>query len=333
VSTLNFNKSCVETTMLHSNLSCSNFEAKAKDKIDLVFDKYIVNSAEELAELNKEVNLRGALVLTGDKKHVGIHKFFFVAQIISKLHEKIRGVFLGERKLDANLCHAMVIVGWDNTWNEKRKMQNNRPTEAHSVMDGVKFNAVDYFTYDDKDVDHLIVYVPKDQALKQEFAKNAELSSKISTIPENRSKFSWKNLLTCLFKKQIVETPTEKMQKSLAYVVTDLLLERKLSKGSNADKARDFFCMEYALTMLQSSIMTKTLSEEDKHSLMFEKGKKLSREDLAMKIYSSIKNKDESAPLAKAYWESRICSQLHAPSVLSSYASSFFDAMSEHKQV
>lgn len=335
MSTLSFNKSSLETTPLHSHLSLpkSNAGVQASDKMDLIFDKYIINSAEELAELNKSGKLTGAFVLTGDKKHVGIHKLFFIAQLISIIHEKIRGIFSGERKLDANLCHAMVVVGWDAKWNEKKQKYNNRPLLAHSIMDGVKFNAVDYFNYDDKDVDHLLVYVPKDQTLRNEFTKNAELSSKISSQPENRSKFSWKNLLTCLFKKQIVQSPTENMQKDVAYAVTDLLLERKLSKSSNENKARAFFCMEYALTMLQSSMMTKALSNEDKKLLLCENGNKLSREELAMKIYSSIKNKDETAPLAKAYWESRICSQLHAPSVLSSYASNFFDTLSELKQV
>lgn len=334
MSASNFIQTSVETTKLYPQLSipASKSAAKTPEKMDLIFDKYVVNSAEEFAELNKAGKLTGALVLTGDKKHVGIHKLFFLAQIISKIHEKIRGLFSGERKLDANLCHAMIVVGWDDKWSEKRQEYNNRPLLAHSVMDGVKFNAVDYFNYDDKDVDHLVVYVPKDQALRQEFIKNAEQSSKISSEPENRSYFSWKNLLTCLFKKQVVETSTEKMQKDVAYAVTDLLLKRKLSKGSNENKTRAFFCMEYALTMLQSSIMTKALSDDDKHSLMFMNGNKLSREQLAMRIFSSIKNKDETAPLAKAYWESRICSQLHAPSVLSSYASNFFDEISELKQ-
>jgi hypothetical protein len=298
-----------------------------------IFDKYVVNNASELEHLNNQGLLKGAIIITGDKKHVGLHKVFCLAQKIKQFFEKIRGIFTSKRNLDTNLCHGMVAVGWDNTWSEKKNANNNRPLLAHSVLDGVKLNAVDYFNNERKDVDHMIVYVPKDPALRDEYAKNAKMSAEISTDKKNRSKFAWGNLLTSIFKRQIYKQPTKLMGKRLAYTVTDLLLERKLSKGSNEKKSRSFYCMEYAIEVLQASVLTNALNAQDKRELMYNGDKILSREEIAKKIYSSLKNGKIDDKLSKAYWESHVCTKMNANGILSSYAANVFDKISEAQPV
>lgn len=115
--------------------------------------------------------MEGALVFTSDSKHVGIHKLFYAAL-------SIRKKFV-DQKIDCNICHAMIVIGWD----EKKR----RPLLAHSVMDGVRINTVDYFKpikycyLNYKTADKLIVYIPTDMLLRKEIAKNAKLSARIST--------------------------------------------------------------------------------------------------------------------------------------------------------
>src|SRR5690349_2003367 len=101
----------------------------------VLFDKYIVHSKEELALLNKKKNLAGAYMITGDTKHIGIHKLFYIGQLIKRFFERH---FLPKKKsLDNNLCHNMICVGWDNS-KDAKGFAKNRPVLAHSVLDGVK---------------------------------------------------------------------------------------------------------------------------------------------------------------------------------------------------
>jgi hypothetical protein len=55
-------------------------ESKVTTVSEKIFDRYVVNSAEELSVLQSKGLIRGAFIITGDTKHVGIHKIFWVVQ-------------------------------------------------------------------------------------------------------------------------------------------------------------------------------------------------------------------------------------------------------------
>lgn len=302
-----------------------------KEKKQL-FDKYEIKSAEQLEKI-KNI-LPGALIITTDSKHIGIHKAFYTMQIIKRTFAKIGGGCKKKKPkpIDPNLCHAMIAIGWDN--------EKNRPVLAHSIMDGVKINAVDYFQpikyfgrkY--KTADGMVVYVPRKECFRKELLKNAELSARISTEKKNRSPFSWGNLLGCIFKKQIYKIPLKTAQEDLAYAVTDLLLKRKLSPGSKENKARALFCIEYAVCILQASILTKALSEQEKNELLGDNDNPSSRLEIAKEIYRRIsqpKNKEDS--ISKAYWKFKICHQVNPKGIISSYAALILNKTSCLKNV
>lgn len=228
-----------------------------------------------------------------------------------------------------NICHAMIVVGWND---EKR-----RPILAHSVMDGVKINSVDYFKpikycgrpY--KTADRLIVYIPRDQKLREEFSQNALLSGKISSEKKNRSPFSYGKMIASIFKRQIHKTPLKTMREDVAYAVTDILMGRKFSPASKSKKTRTFFCTELAVCVLQASILTNALSKEQKEELC---NKHESRNQLAQEIYRLIGDSSQGEhALSKAYWESRICSQINSKSAISAYVSFLFDKFSTVKEL
>lgn len=315
-----------------SNPDYNSEATEASNALTKVFDKYIVKNNDELYQLHTNGLLEGAFVITGDTKHVGIHKLFWIAQKIRCFFESLFGVNKNS-KYDTNICHAMVVTGWDDKYNEKREKNNHRPVLAHSVMDGVKENAVDYFTYDDKDVDYMVVYVPKDKKLRDNLRKNAHTSATISSEKSNRSSFSWGNLLTSMFKKQVHNTPTEMMQKQLAYTITDLLQGNKMGEVGNDKKARKFYCIEYAMQIFQATILTTALNETDQISLLYDGENKLSRDEVAAKILNRLTDHKQDDALANAYWESKICTQLNPNGILSTLAAREFDTVSEDKKI
>jgi len=145
----------------------------------MMFDKYTIRSKAELKSLHAAYSLPGAYMLTGDARHVRIHGYFnFIQKFKHFFHLDI-----GRTTPDYNLCHNMICVGWDDA--------KDRPILSHVVMDGLKLNATCYFTYKDRDVDYLNVYIPRNATLKAELLHNADQTAALSTNLATRSPFSW----------------------------------------------------------------------------------------------------------------------------------------------
>lgn len=277
-----------------------------------------MNSEAELNALQADGKLQGAFAITGDKKHVGIHRIFYVVQkicdFIEPLLAKIRGHHIN---IDTNLCHGMIVVGWDN--------DKQRPLLSHSVLNGVKVNAVNYFTYEDKDVDHMVLFVPKNAELRQEFIENAKRMAKRGDDNTPLCKFSWGHLLKSMFRRQIHKKPSGQMKKELAYALADTLLDTAVMKGSKGEETRSMFCMEFATLMLQVSILTNSLSESEKQSLLALKDRK----KIAKAIKSKMDAQDDNDSLSRAYWQNRVCQEIDASSIMSAYAADIFSRYAE----
>lgn len=328
--------SVLPLTSTHSSIPTACETAIEKSK-PILFEKYVVRNEEDLNKLQSSGKLKGAIVITGDKKHVGIHKIFFIIQkiceIIEPLLEKIRGYPI---KIDANLCHGMIVVGWDNSYNKEKEIQNNRPLLSHSVQKGVKVNAVNYFTYPDQDVDHMVVFIPKEKTLRDELAKNSEQMAKTKQKTKKNGevyrsplcKFSWSKLIGSMFKTQIHKEPSKKMKKELAYALADTLLNENpicSNSGPKGKKPRHMFCMEFATLMLQVSIITSQLTEDEKQKLR-DIG---DRKEIAKEIISKMDKLYESDSLSKAYWSNRSCRTVDASCIMSAYAAHIFSNYSE----
>jgi hypothetical protein len=287
----------------------------------VLFEKHVISNQDQLKELHDSGRLRGAFIITGDMKHVGIHKIFHLVQEVCRAIEHILGLHREkfEFDLNANLCHGMIALGWDEHNPEK-----NRPLLAHSVTNGVKVNAVNYFTYDDHDVDHMVIYIPKDAMLREEYAANAEKAAthKIGKAPA--CKFAWKKLFLSMFRQQVRNKPTSKMGKELAYAVADVLQNRPISSTSSDKKTRSMFCMEFALLMLQVSVLTKAMSEEEKNSYS-----KMSRNKAANEIVAKLAYHDEKDTLSNTYWSSKVCTRIDPTCTMSSYGACILDKISE----
>lgn len=325
------------TPMATSFPECQDESLPIETKL---FTKYVVRSEEELKQLHEEGLLEGAFAITGDSKHKGIHKAFHGAQTVCKVWERISSLFRTKTPLNSDLCHGMIIVGWDNTSEMKDRktketlydndgvtpLLNDRPILAHSVKTGVKTSAINYFTYPDKDVDFISVYVPIDPELQKEIKKNAE-SACTSSEKVKRSSFSWKNLSLAFFNRQKHGNSSKKMRKDLAYLVADLLMEKPISTKSDENQARSMFCMEFALSMVQASVLTKLFTPEEKSA--FVEGK--SREEVAKLIYNKLKKEDTEDSISKTYWETKIIRQIDPRYTLSSYGAAILDQVSEKK--
>ncbi|MCB1111072.1 MAG: hypothetical protein H7A37_07315 [Chlamydiales bacterium] len=301
------------------------------------FDKYTVRSAEALKALQDQGKLRGALVITGDEQQsTTLHKIFYLMQ-------KAKSGISEKDKM--HLCHAMVATGWDTTTEKeypekfslaqritrairqffgfevappkmfKKEYPLGRPVWTHAVFDKVKTNTVDYFNYADKDVTFLTLYIPKDEKLREAFAKNAEDSAKKRTM-----KFSKARLINLIFKKQILKRKENQARKKLAFAVADRLLDKEFSQENNPKAARSFFCMEYALTVLQTSILSEALSKDEKVRM-----KNMDRSVLAAEILSRISNQKPQDTLARAYWTNKICCQVDPSRMMSAGVAAVLD--------
>lgn len=251
---------------------------------NLVFNKYIVKSKEQLAELHTVHSLIGAYIITGDTNHVGIHRFFHRAQLL----KHGLGKDMNKDILDPNLCHNMICIGWDTA--------NERPILAHVVKDGLKINATCYFTYQDQDVDYMEVFIPKDPTLKLEVHHNADQTAALSTLPSNRSRFSWGYLLSAVFNNP-GRTSEENFKQNIAATMADLFLNQPLRDNRKA-KIQKFHCAQYGLLIVQVSMILQSQNRETRLSYCKEHYSK----DRNVVINTLINElNDDSTPLGYAY--------------------------------
>lgn len=272
-----------------------------------LFHKYGVLSNPELYELHQQNLLVGSIVFTSDSRHVGIHKLFYGFLVCRK---KIL-----QQSIDPNICHAMIVIGWND--------KNHKPKLAHSVMDGLKINSVDYFkpiNYCGRPyntADKLIIYSALDPNLRKEIASNAEISASISSQKSNRSKFSWSHMTSSLFKSQYYKF--QSVNSDLIHILTDLLLERKLSPIRNELKTRSLFCTEYVVYMVQASILFMHLNKSELLSMA------KSRSDLANILSKKLNNGDDD--LYQIYHKNPICHKIKAENTVSPYFASVLDEL------
>ena len=115
------------------------------------------------------------------------------------------------------------------------------------------------------------------------------------------------------------------MRKEMAYTVTDLLLKKPLLKQKNENKTRAMFCMQFAILMLQASVLTQALTDADKDALISNK----SRDEIAMEIYKKLTTQNDADALSKAYWETRMCREIDSSSIMSCYGANILDKYSD----
>ncbi len=274
------------------------------------FDKYTFSKNQPIPD---DMQLRGAIGITRDTKHANnLHRFFFVMQ---KVYHKVHRM----KDHDANLCHGMVLLdfkakditaGLSPVTEEPTRKKGRAPKKptvkrvidpnkkmqylAHGVFRGIVRSHRDYL--EDKDCTELVVYIPKNEKLRERIAKFAEQSSveardeRANAAKRKKDKkapriainpFSIPDMLKSFF--HFGTKPTERKMRRTALAVTDLLqghmpMDRK---GHN----RGYFCMPYAMTILQSAMIAETLEESE-----IEEIGKMERKAAAEFIYKKIKD-------------------------------------------
>lgn len=267
------------------------------DNNSQLFDKYIVRSKAELTALHAEKRLEGAYMITGDSMHVGIHKFFYQGQRFK--HWLGRGG--GRTEEHADLAHNMICVGWD--------YDNQRPILAHMIKkqgwkfydSRVKVNATCYFTYHDRDVDFINVYIPKDKTFMSEVLHNADQTAIISTEPSSTSAFSMSQLFWSQFKNPEHIT-AENAKRDIASEIADLILKGPQRDFANT-KNQKLTCASYAMRIMQASELLASLDNMERQDY-FSKYSKFDRDKLIEAILTDLG--DPGTKLGAAFAQSRL---------------------------
>lgn len=283
------------------------------------FDKYVFKK-DELIPAN--LDLRGAICIEQDVKHTGwLHKLMFVVQKIHQFLSKLFGWSCKE--INPNVCHGSIIV--DRVTNSSNYFMGN-----HSLLkNGVKTTNMDF--HHQTNITHLIIYVPKNQDLRELMVANAkqtcyeEYNIYGHTKAERINEFATQDLVNSSF--HIPQEPNKTIQKRTARAVADLLMGKQFldEKGK---KPRTFFCIPYLTTVLTATHLTQSLEPGEKELLLYRKdGTKRSRKEVAKQIYHSIYTFQESNSLSRAYWYNPI-HQIDHRFLPTGYVKNFLDAVS-----
>jgi len=263
------------------------------------FDKYVFKKDELIPTT---LNLKGAICIEKDTKKTGwLHKLMHFIQIIHQCLARIFG--WTKKRIDPNLCHGSIIM-------DRVSDTKNIFIGDHSLLkNGVKTTEMNY--HDQKNITHLIVYVPKNQELRDLLIKHAqqtcyEETGKYGHTNKDRiGQFPVKDLIMCSFHRPR-KKPTKTMQERTARAVADLLMGNQFL-DEKGEKARSFFCIPYLTSVLTASHLIQSLKPGEKELLLMKRdGKERTRDEVAKQIYFSICDRIETNSLSNAYWRNPI---------------------------
>jgi hypothetical protein len=308
----------IDQTILPFMYPAAN-EIVPAEKSNYLFDRIELPAK---GSLPKGLDLSGSIAITRDKNHLGwLHQLIYIAQKIS--------AWLFNRKADHELAHGMIVLQHDKNPNKKDHL-----IIAHSVFDGVHTSSRNYLA--DEYVTHLIIYIPKDKKLRELLVKygnqtayNPKVKGEDGKTAKKLPEFSICDMIRslCYNRRYTNEaTRSEKVMHRISGVVTDLLLGNQILNKKN--RIRNFFCMPYASTILQGSILINSMSQTEIDSL---KGNFIGpdrREKIAKVIFNRISNKNMDDSLSRTFWENRLC-RWNTRFIMSSTASATLDRVSE----
>lgn len=279
----------------------------------ILFDKYVIPKGGSIPSY---LNVRGAIAITQDKRHKGILHFIFY--IIQKIHNYLFG-----RTDNVSLAHGMVIWGKDGN-----RPNNLLISHVHKFKKGIVTSSANYLDAsnpDNFDVTHLVIWIPRDENLREILAKNAEQSAFNPKNPNNRikepAKFSVPDILRTIFTSQVHLRPPEDSMKRIALAVADLLLDRHLHNKRNCP--RDLYCTPYTMILLQSSLLMEAMSDKDRNEIVEGGDRKM----IASRICQRLKTYNSKDPISKIFWKNNLFC-LNNRFCTSGYAASLLDSQS-----
>jgi hypothetical protein len=304
--------------MIHTN----NYET--------LFTRYTIpveKNNGSIPQTLKDLQHLGAIAITQDQKpHTFIHLLF---NLVQKIH-----AFIFRRNKNSTaetaFCHGMIITG--------KSAKGDKPNNlliAHAVFNGIKTADSNYLNIPSNDVTELVIYLPKDENLRKLLITHAKQTAFTPEkfLPEGETKkehvgFSYLNMIRSvannLRKRTQIKKVSECSKQALAYAVADLIKGNQfLDKKGRIQK---FFCMSYAMTVLQSSMMINAMPDQTKASLQI-----LSREKVANYVLERINKKSEDS-VSRVYHENKIC-RLNGSFIMSSYAGKTLNKFSERAPV
>lgn len=256
----------------------------------------------------KTIDLAGSLVFTQDTTVTGpFHVLIHFAQ-------RLYFLLFGHKNKPINpfLMHGMIILN---------RQDDGKILYAHSSFGGIKTGCKKYL--DEPDVTELVIYRPKDDALRGRISTLARQSAYVP--PKHRSgqkgldldaagRFSYlDNIRSFFIKKQYPVIDSQRIKKRLSHAVDDLYHGRTILNRKG--KPRDFFCTPYVLTILQAAVLLQNLSDEDA---------KAHPNDLANHVFTKLNNSDDNDPIRKCFLEHSFM-QLDGRFTMTAYAARVLD--------
>ncbi len=302
----------------------------ATGRVDPLFERYVIDKQYNIKKLlqdGTEIDiqdpvekhkildtnfLKGSIGITRDTHHRGyLHPLFYIGQIIHSFAHR-------HKNIDVNLCHGLVVL------KQAQRLEGEDLSHpfitAHAVLNGIHTSRADELK--DKTVTEMVYYRPLNRALRKKIVAIAHQTAYV-VKPEQRRKnsplvqpsFSISNLFKGLFYNGKHESghvlgrfPSEKSMRSTAFLIADVMQGQQFLDDSmqGEPKPKDFFCIPYALGVFQGAMVLKDLKKIPQHFRKLfvhdEKGKALSRDELADKIFHSFRYKRSKDPVADQLW-------------------------------
>jgi hypothetical protein len=288
------------------------------------FEKFVINSEKDLPRKidGSLIDLRGSVAITINNNPW--YKRSLLHNIII-LFQKIHAFFMKRSNINHKYLHGMVITN---------KIDNESVLKtAHSAMtDGVHLSN---FNTKKKKASwtSVVIYRPIDYNLREVFASYAEQTAfphkKVENgLPTHKKRpfFSTFDLMGSFFRSGNMSFNDKRIQKRIASITADLLLNQQFNKKSA--KLKSYFCMAYVMSVFQGARIVTAMDQPLVNSILFDDEKLRSRKDIIQKIYSLIHDKSLNNNLAKFFWNDPLC-QFNARYLMSYQAGNLLDKFSQ----